>query len=211
MRTREIAIDLEHPVDNFARIDAVMLFPNDVASQDQYVAMIAAERERAKRREEYHFSQLTRSTLLTTFDARHAREAAGLVFWLLATMLVHHQKQASIAKAQFLCARLCPRSHLRTIKKHWAEYRTCAHLHAAAFLAEYAYKKDMRSADAWVVRAAHYMLGECLRVDNGKLRDGWWAVTDPDFWKPPDDFVIQPLSAPTLELLSQYRAPTSVK
>jgi hypothetical protein len=223
MKSREILIsDLtdRHPcvdANEHLRVDAVMLYPNDVASQDQYIRLLVGECERYERQAAADRpSALTRRVFLQNHKAWRAGQYAGAVFLFFLRMLIYQPKQASIEKAQFLVRRTVGRRPDRsTIKRHWSEFRACSHFHAADMLAHEIYKKDFHSefgtSRKWMLQVAHYMLRHGLDLDAARLGNGWWTVSNPEVWKHPDDFEIPPLSERQLELLSQYRAPTRPK
>lgn len=216
MKTREILIDPNFPLTSNPRIDAVMLFPNDIASQDQYTSLLLDVCARQRNNDEYTPSQLMLSIWAFKSAAWSSGQNAGQVFLFFLRMLLHHsEKRASIAKAQFLLTRVLGHRHPRTIKDHWSQFRTCSHLHAAYFMAQHVYKKDFLhdTTDTWewIIRAAHHMLRTAVGLDSAKLGDGWWTISDFRGLGCPSDFEVPPLSERQLNLLSRYRAPTSAK
>jgi hypothetical protein len=133
--------------------------------------------------------------------------------------LVHHPEKASIQKAQFLAEEvICggPGSRSpRTIKRHWSEFRTVSHLHAAFLMAttRLADQADRAATPAFwdsVLGGAHHLLQTALERDPAKLlnRNGWWIAAH---CKCSDGFGIDPFGEEQLQRLSRYRAPTRDK
>jgi hypothetical protein len=199
----------------YLRVQSIMHFPDDMASQDAMVSSVAAEAIRQSPSGVFEPSKFLENSLDAGIsDGGHF---AGQIFLFLIRMMKHRPKQASIAKAQYITMRAFDSKHDRTVKAHWAKYRTCSHLHAAWHLAHEVYglkfgadEPQTRQSMAWLFNVADHMLREALAFDAQKLGDGWWCF--PEIWpRPPADFQIPDLTDKQVEILKGYKAPTRAK
>jgi hypothetical protein len=201
----------------YLRVQSIMMHPDDVPSQDAMVLAVASEAIRQIPTGRYEPSAFTKSALFRACS--DGGFFAGQVFSFLVRMLKHRPREASIAKAQFLVCRGLEDKHERTLKKHWSDYRTCSHLHAARWLAHEVYGikfpvdniPEHNASVLWLLSVAHYMLDVARNADASKLGDGWWCL--PEFHR---HFTVKGFEIPDLtdhqaKSLQDYRAPTHAK
>ncbi|MCW2200444.1 hypothetical protein M2227_002534 [Bradyrhizobium elkanii] len=209
------------PALDYLRIQAIMFFPKDTASQESFVRSVGLEALGQMNKPKFNPS---------SFLDRAARDAitdggyyAGQMLLFLARLIAHNPKDASIAKAQFIVMRGMPGApHDRTMKTHWANYQSCSHLHAAWYLAHEVYSKSFSPGDistfsqsvAWFCDVADHLLRSVIEFNS--IRDArqeiggdWWGFEEE---RPkPSDFAVPPLTESQKAILSEYRAPTRAK
>src|SRR3954454_16208422 len=103
MANRIIPITAGSLTATYLRVQSIMHFPDDIASQDSMVSSIATEAIRQSPTAAFTPSKLLAGSIDTAIS--EGGFFAGQIFLLLIRMIRHRPKVASIAKAQYVTMR----------------------------------------------------------------------------------------------------------
>jgi hypothetical protein len=165
------------------RVLALMMYPNDTASQDHFARCMHEDLE--NRRTSDFLNTVLKSKAATA--SHHSGQVAGWVFLFILSLLEDPTNEASLSKAQFMVLRNGLRKNLRTIKADWTSHRSCAHFFAAENILDPNELGD--KYPEFFVRVAHNLLDRARQLAKSRLgfdRGDWWVVGDPGVFEPVD-------------------------